>query len=109
MRIPNAADAFVPPGKLAGYLLALAHPVGGPKAQFFRARGFDEAHAEELEAGLLAIARDAEAEAEESPHGTKYIADGDLSTPRGTTVRVRTVWIVEPTDPRPRFITAYPA
>ena len=42
MKIPNANAAFVPPEKLTGYLLALAHPVGGPKARFFRAHGFDE-------------------------------------------------------------------
>lgn len=108
-KIPNAAAAFVPPDKLTGYLLALAHPVGGPKARFFRAYGFDETNAAELEAGLLAIARSADAEATESPHGTKYVADGQLLTPSGRSVRVWTVWIVDPTDPRPRLITAYPA
>lgn len=109
MKIPNVAAAFVPADKLAGYLLALAHPVGGPKARFFRARGFDGANAAELEAGLLAIARTADTEAVESPHGVKYVAVGDLPTPSGEVVSVRTVWIVEPTDPRPRLITAYPA
>jgi hypothetical protein len=109
MRIPNADTAYVPPEKLTGHLLALAHPVGGPKARFFRAHGFTEANRTELEAGLLAIARYAEAEASENPHGTKYVADGDLPTPQGRVVRVRTVWVVEPTDPRPRLITAYPA
>jgi hypothetical protein len=109
MRIPNAAGAFIPSGKLAGYLLASAHPVGGPKAHFFRAHGFDESHADELEAGLLAIARHADASVSESRHGVKYVADGDLPTPGGGTVRVRTVWIVEPPEPRPRLITAYPA
>ena len=109
MRISNADAAFVPPDKLTGYLLALAHPVGGSKAQFFRAHGFGETNTAELEVGLLAIARGADAEATESPHGVKYVADGDLPTPSGRSVRVRTVWIVEPTDPRPRLITAYPA
>jgi hypothetical protein len=109
MKIPNAAAAFIPPDKLTGYLLALTHPVGGPKARFFRAHGFDETSTAELEAGLLAIARRAEAEAAESPHGTKYVADGRLPTPGGRGIRVRTVWVVDPTDPRPRLITAYPA
>ncbi|MEM1041982.1 MAG: DUF6883 domain-containing protein [Bacteroidota bacterium] len=45
----------------------------------------------------------------ESPHGMKYVVDGDLPTPSGHSVRVRTVWIVDPTDPRPRLITAYSA
>jgi filamentous hemagglutinin len=109
MKIPNDDAAFVPPEKLTGYLLALTHPVGGPKARFFQAHGFDETNTAELEAGLLSIARGADAEAAESPHGVKYVADDDLLTPSGRSVRVRTVWIVEPTDPRPRLITAYPA
>ncbi len=109
MKIPNADAAFVPPEKLTDYLLALAHPVGGPKARFFRVHGFDETNMAELEAGLLAIARSADAEGTESPHGAKYVADGSLPTPTGRSVRVRTVWIVEPADPRPRLITAYPA
>ena len=109
MKIPNADAAFVPPEKLTAYLLALAHPVGGPKARVFRAHGFDEINTAELEAGLLAIAHGADAEVIESTHGVKYVADGDLSTPSGGSLHVRTVWIVEPNDPRPRFITAYPA
>ena len=109
MKLPNAHAAFVPPDKLTSYLLALTHPVGGSKARFFRAHGFDETNTEKLEAGLLAIARSADAEATQSPYGTKYVVDGYLLTPRGERVRVRTVWIVDQADPRPRLITAYPA
>ncbi len=108
MTIPNASEAFVPREKLTHYLLALGHPVGGPKAAFFRMHGFDEANLAELEAALLGIARSAGVKVTTSKNGTKYIADGDLPTPRGRTVQIRTVWIVEPTEPRPRFITAYP-
>ncbi len=108
MKLPNAAEAFVPPEKLTDYLLALGHPVGGPKARFFRAHGFSEVSTAELADGLLSIVRTAEVEVEENPHGTKYVADGDLPTPSGRTVHIRTVWIVEPKAPRPRFITAYP-
>ena len=108
MKLPNAAEAFVPPEKLTDYLLALNHPVGGPKARFFRAHGFDETNTPELASGLLAIARVAEVQVIVSPHGTKYVADGELPTPRGPIVQIRTVWIVEPAQPRPRFISAYP-
>ena len=108
MKIPNGIYAVVPLEKLEGYLLALAHPVGGAKARFFRAHGFDEATSAVLEEQLLAIAQREDALILEGPHGVKYVADGDLSTPIGRVVRVRTIWIVEPTDPRPRLITAYP-
>jgi hypothetical protein len=108
MKLPNAAEAFVSPEKLTDYLLAVHHPVGGPKARFFRAHGFDETSTDELADGLLAIARAADVEVIKNPHGTKYVADGNLVTPRGVTVRIRTVWIVEPDQPRPRFVSAYP-
>lgn len=108
MKLPNAGDAFIPPNKITGYLLASAHPIGGSKARFFRMHGFNETNMKKLEVGLLAIANSTDAEANRSPYGTKYIADGDLLTPNGKRVRVRTVWMVEPTDPRPRLITAYP-
>ena len=42
-----------------------------------------------------------------STHGKKYIIDGILKTPKGRDVKIRTVWIVEHNDARPRFITAY--
>jgi hypothetical protein len=109
MKLPNAEAAFIPPDKLIGYLLARAHPVGGPKARFFRAHGFDEEHVADLEAGLLALARSADVETVVAPHGVKYVATGWLPTPAGMAVRVRTVWIMDPADPRPRFVTAYPA
>ena len=108
MKIPNGIHAVVPLEKVVGYLLALVHPVGGAKARFFRAHGFDEATSAVLEEGLLSIARRADASVIEGPYGAKYVADGDLLTPIGHLVRVRTIWIVEPTDPRPRLITAYP-
>ena len=44
-----------------------------------------------------------------SPYGTKYLIDGDIATPIGITARLRTVWVVEPHNKRPRFVTAYPA
>jgi hypothetical protein len=43
-----------------------------------------------------------------SRYGTKYIIDGEIVTPIGTTVRLRSVWVVESHDERPRFVTAYP-
>ena len=44
-----------------------------------------------------------------SRYGTKYIIDGEIATPLGITARLRTVWVVESQDERPRFVTAYPA
>ena len=88
MKLSNADAAFIPPDKITGYLLALAHPVGGSKARFFRAHGFDETNTEKLEAGLLAIARSADVEVAQGPYGTKYVANGDLLSPDGERIYV---------------------
>ena len=109
MTVPNAENAFVPPEKLTAYLLALSHPVGGSKARFFRAHGFDDDNADLLADGLRALVAVAPPSVRPSPFGTKYVVVGDLPTPRGTLVQIETVWIIEPPDDRPRLVTAYPA
>jgi len=110
MKLPNRENAFIPPRKLGEYLLSLTHPVGRSKAEFFRGLGFDEGNIALLEQGLLAIVRDREVtDTITSSHGMKYIVEGELPTPVRGSVEIRTVWIVEPDDTRPRFITAYPA
>ena len=43
-----------------------------------------------------------------SPFGTKYIIDGTLKTPLERTVQVRTVWIIDEGQDRPRLVTAFP-
>jgi len=109
MKLPNCEHAYVPRAKLEGYLLALAHPVGGVKARFFRSLGFHEGNTHLLEQELLMIA--AAGDVEEivpSPHGTKYVVDGRIRTPGGRVARVRTVWVVDVGREHPRLVTAYP-
>jgi hypothetical protein len=110
VKLPNGENAYISPSKLTGYLLSETHSVGKAKAGFFRVVGFDEAQVEMLERGLLAIARSEEVqEVITSLHGTKYVVEGALETPTGRSVQVRTVWIVELDQNRPRFVTAYTA
>ncbi len=109
MKMPHGEEAVVPLQKLTDYLLSERHPVGRSKAAFFHRLGFDQAGVHLFETALLAIARDKEVlEVTASPHGTKYIIDGAPSTPFGVSVVIRTVWIVEPNQRQPRFVTAYP-
>jgi len=44
----------------------------------------------------------------ETVHGWKYIVDGEIDTPSGRRVAIRTVWIVEHVDQPPRLVSAYP-
>ena len=109
MKLPGSEEAYVPEQKLTGYLLSETHAIGKAKARFFLAHGYQTDDPEQLADDLLEIARSSSFEKEvASPHGTKYLLKGTLKTPRGTTVAVRTVWIIEPGDQRPRFVTAYP-
>jgi hypothetical protein len=110
MRLPNRDQAYVPSPKLNSYLLSETHTVGKSKAKFFRAFGFTETNVDVLEQGLLTIAQtEPVIEVLASRYGTKYIIEGSLETPSGVVVKVRTVWIIETGDQRPRFVTAHPA
>lgn len=109
-KLPHRDKAYIPETKLRMYLLSETHAVGRTKARFFRGVGFNEANVELLEKGFLEIAQN-EPVTEEvfSQFGTKYIIEGDLQSPEGRRLRVRTVWVVEQDETAPRFVTAYPA
>jgi len=108
MLLPNRTEAYVPREKLTGYLLSQTHAIGRSKAQFFRAHGYSEQTVDRFEHDVLDVVKTNDVQqVTETPHGTKYVVDGTLETPRGTLVEIRTVWIIEP-DERPRFVTAYP-
>ena len=109
MRLPNRESAYVPEPKLEGYLLPETHPVGRAKARLLSDFGYDDTNAKSLEQALLAVAHEQPlAEVIESEYGVKYVIDGVLRTPSGSALRLRTVWIVDTADERPRFATAYP-
>jgi hypothetical protein len=109
MRLPYGDRAIVALAKLTEYLLSDTHPVGRSKAHVFRSVGFSLANADQLERALLLLARSEEVVSSSgSPHGTKYVVDGLLTTPSGNMLRVRTVWIIEPGVDAPRLVTAFP-
>ena len=110
MKLPHAGLAEVDPAKSGRYLLSESHPVGKSKARFFREAGFGESTSEVFIRGLLQIARTQEVlEAFETVHGRKYVLEGELDAPSGRRLRVRTIWIVDQGQDRPRFVTACPA
>lgn len=109
MKLPNRERAYIPRAKLEDYLLSETHAVGRSKAKFLRMFGFNKHNIHSLEERLLSIAHAEEvSEVHSSPHGEKYTIDGSLQTPVKKLVRVRTVWIIDKDQDRPRFVTAYP-
>ena len=109
MKLPNGEHAIVERGKIADYLLNLAHPDNGGKAQFFMACGFRRDDWIALADALRALALTGEVgKSLDSSHGRKYILDGEIGTPAGRQSMVRTIWIVDQGSDTPRLVTAYP-
>lgn len=109
MKLPNAQSATVPERKVTHYLLNPAHPAGGSKAWFFLRFGFTVTDWRRLAEALLRHARENEVVGtEQTPHGIRYVVDGPLTAPDGTSLNVRSAWYIDPGDVRPRFVTAHP-
>ena len=109
MKLPQNDKVIIPREKLTGYVLSETHATGRFKGKLFRSLGFSERNVNLFEKALLKIARFQEVkEILTSPYGIKYIIDGNMKTPVGKTIKVRTIWIIEEGRKRPRFITIYP-
>ena len=109
IRLPNRESAYVPEQKLTEYLLSETHPIGRAKAFLLRALGYDNINVDLLEHDLLTVAHEQPvAEVIESEYGVKYVIDGVVHTPSGSALLLRTVWIIDTAEERPRFVTAYP-
>ena len=109
MQLPNKPHANVSISKITDYLLSETHIVGKSKARFFRSFGFDETNVSQFEQGLIHIAQiESVVETTETIYGKKYVIDGDLETPNGDKIHLRTVWIIETGDDIPRLVTAHP-
>ncbi len=108
MRLPYSGNAVIPREKLTKYLLSETHATGKFKARFFRSFGFNEINVDVLENSIRELSKGAISEESVSSYGTKYAINGKIDTPIGKSIKVRTVWIIEKGQKRPRFITVYP-
>ena len=109
MYLPNADEAHVAESKISGYLLAADHPSGRGKALFFRALGFKSDQPVDLRNALLQHAAiHAVSSVHQTSFGAKYLIDGRIVGPAGTTAQVRSVWFIGNDERIPRLITAYP-
>lgn len=109
MKLPNGNKAIISEDKLIDYILSETHATGKFKAKFFRKLGFNETNVNLLEKQLRKLAKSQEVtDVVSSEYGTKYIIDGAIDTPNRTVAKVRTIWIIEKWETRPRFVTVYP-
>ena len=94
---------------MTDYRLSKSHLIGRWKASFFLSIGFSEAKPDELKDALMNVARTGEVKsAITTGFGVKYVVEGVISGPSGRRAAIRTVWIAETGEDRPRLITAYP-
>lgn len=109
MKLPKNELATVPEEKITRYLLNTAHPAGGGKASFFLRFGFSVADWRRLAESLRQHARENEVvEMEETRFGKRYVVDGPLAAPDGTSLNVRSAWYIDAGGDAPRFVTAHP-
>jgi hypothetical protein len=106
--LPHAANASVELRRLQDYLLNVAHPVGGPKARYFTARGFSRDGAEQFRMALVTHGRmNSVTRIVETAWGPRYTVECQCLTPDGSNPCIRTIWQFDDGD-TPRLITAIP-
>jgi hypothetical protein len=109
MELPSRPLAYVPEAKITRYLLDLDHPKGKGNAGAFRGRGYDDNNVEVFIQDLIALAHTASViNVIPSPHGMKYVVDGEIYTPDGRPMNVHTIWMIDTGQDAPRLISAYP-
>ena len=110
MKLPNVEKAVIADAKIINYLLSSTHTEGKDKAMVFLSHGFRAEEPETLKASLLKVVQGNEAlRTIVTIHGQKYVIEGDLETPDGRGIYIRTIWIVDRGGTIPRFVSAYPA
>jgi hypothetical protein len=108
-QLPGVANAILDDRKVIHYLLDAIHPAGASKAKFFISFGFSPRNWAELKSALLNHPRSNPVTNQASnPFGQKFEVSCSLVTPDGRNPCIVSIWIIEPPDPNPRFITAYP-
>jgi hypothetical protein len=109
MGLPDAEKAEIIQDKIVRYLLSTTHRAGRSKAAFFCKHGFKTEDWQALAETLRRHAAENVATlVEETRYGTRYVIDGTLAAPDGSSLNVRSVWFINRGTSVPRFATAHP-
>ncbi|MBL9176935.1 MAG: hypothetical protein JNM65_02665 [Verrucomicrobiaceae bacterium] len=107
-QLPQAGALQVEQIKVVEYLLNHDHAEGGPKAKYFRNRGFKpEAWQAMADALRTHGATQPVTETSDTRFGRKFTVECQIETPDGRNPCILTAWIQEGTKP-PRLVTAHP-
>jgi len=109
MKLPCLDELIVEREKIVGYLLNLDHRYGTTKARLFIAVGFNVDAWNILADALREHGRTHDVIASrETGYGARYVVEGELETPLGARVFIRSIWQFDHGSVAPRLITAYP-
>lgn len=101
--------AVVPDRKIGPYLLDVTHKDGGDHAQFFLSRGFRvDDPLPFIRALLEHPTPDRFATIKQTIYVTKYVYEGPMPMPDGSSPRVRSVWKLVDDGLFMALVTAYP-
>lgn len=107
--LPSGHFAWVEEKKIKSYLLNLEHRKGGPKAKFFRNRGFTTEEWENFHDALVVQGKNNPVvSTSKDEFGARYVVDCNCPTPDKLNPCIRTVWEVREEETKPRLITAHP-
>ena len=108
-QLRSVSNAILDNRKITQHLLSTVYSTGASKAKSFMSFGFSLGNWAELKSALLNHPQNNAATSQASnSFGQKFEVRCALVTPDGRTPCIMSVWIIEPPDPNPRFITAYP-
>ena len=110
MKLPKLDRLIIEREKVADYLLNPTHRYGASKARFFSKFGFRREKWETLAQALRDHARNNEiVRTIETGFGPRFLVEGEVKTPDGRRMHLRTIWQFDRGEIAPRLITAYPA
>jgi len=105
---PGTDKIIVPPDKVLSYLLNADHPVGGPKARFFKQIGFDNDEPQRLASALVAQARTGAAVRQLRGPWELWRVRGPLMAPNGRSYMITSVWRWSAENDSFLLVTAFP-
>jgi hypothetical protein len=107
VRLPNVEIALVEQTKITQYLLSDEN--SGGKSSFFAHFGFKIEDWHILQNALIHHAtQNLVKRIMETPHGIKYIIEGEIRSPDNRNPHIRSIWIIDNGKSAPRLVTAYP-
>ena len=109
VKVPGRDNGIIPVEKIRDYLLSSNHPIGKFKAKFFHGLGYSRENWEALAMDIKSILEQGDVtKIDNTDYGKKYIVEGQLKSPTGSTRNVVTVWFVKNGGKAPRLVTVYP-